>query len=68
MKNYSVDGAMENETVGKKIRIAELQKVPYVIVVGDAEKNNQTVRLRERGKGDLGEMKINALRQLVGGS
>ncbi|MEK7192375.1 MAG: threonine--tRNA ligase [Patescibacteria group bacterium] len=68
LKNYRVEVAMENETVGKKIRIAELQKVPYVIVVGDAEKNNQTVRLRERGKGDLGEMKINALRQLVGGS
>jgi len=48
----------ENETVSKKIREGEIQKIPYLLVVGDKEKKKQTVRVRERGKGDIGEMKL----------
>ena len=48
----------ENETISKRIREGELQKIPYILVVGDKEKNSNTVRVRERSKGDLGEMKI----------
>lgn len=48
----------ENETVSKKIREGELQKIPYLLVVGDKEKKSKTVRARERGKGDLGEMTL----------
>lgn len=48
----------ENETVSKKIREGELQKIPYILVVGDKEMESQTVRVRERGKGDIGEVKI----------
>jgi len=47
-----------NETLGKKIRAAELEKVPYILVVGEKEKNNRTVAIRERGKGDLGAIKL----------
>lgn len=47
-----------NETVSKKIREAELQKIPYVLVVGDKEIKNKTVRVRAREKGDIGEMQI----------
>ena len=49
----------ENETVSKKIREGEMQKIPYLLVVGDAEMKKKTVRVRERGKGDIGEMKLN---------
>jgi threonyl-tRNA synthetase len=48
----------ENETVSKKIREGEIQKIPYMLVVGDKEEKSGSVRVRERGKGDIGEMKI----------
>jgi len=48
----------ENETINKKIRDGELQKIPYLLVVGDKEINSDSVAVRERGKGDLGPMKI----------
>ncbi len=49
----------ENETLGKKIRSAEMQKIPYLLVVGDKEISADAVAVRERGKGDLGQMSIN---------
>lgn len=48
----------ENETISKKIREGEIQKIPYLLVVGDKEMENKTVRVRERKKGDIGEIKI----------
>jgi len=49
----------ENETVSKKIREGEIQKIPYLLVVGDKELKSKSIRVRERGKGDIGEMKLN---------
>jgi threonyl-tRNA synthetase len=49
----------EDETVSKKIREGEIQKIPYLLVVGDKEMKSKSVRVRERGKGDIGMMKIN---------
>lgn len=43
-----------NETLGKRIREAETKKIPYVLVVGDKEVENETVAVRKRGVGDLG--------------
>ena len=48
----------ENETVSKKIREGEIQKIPYLLVVGDKEMKTKSVRVRQRGKGDIGMMKI----------
>jgi threonyl-tRNA synthetase len=48
----------ENETVSKKIREGEIQKIPYMLVVGDKEIEAETVRVRQRQKGDIGEMKL----------
>lgn len=42
------------ETLGKKIRAAELQKIPYLLVVGEREQASRTVAVRERGTGDRG--------------
>ena len=47
-----------SEKLGRKIRDAQLQKVPYMLVVGDKEKDNHTVGVRERSKGDLGSMSL----------
>lgn len=48
----------ENETVSKKIRDGELQKIPYMLVVGDREMKLKSVRVRERQKGDIGAIKL----------
>ncbi|MEA2302024.1 MAG: threonyl-tRNA synthetase [Solirubrobacteraceae bacterium] len=46
------------ESVGRKIRDAELQKIPYMLVVGDREAADGTVAVRERRGGDLGSMPV----------
>ena len=43
-----------NEKIGKKIREAELGRVPYMLVVGEKEMNENKVSIRRQGKGDLG--------------
>ncbi len=58
LKAYRVETNDDNETLGKKIRAGEMEKVPYLLVVGEREKENGTVSVRSRGKEDLGEMKI----------
>ncbi|MBI4991608.1 MAG: threonine--tRNA ligase [Candidatus Harrisonbacteria bacterium] len=45
-----------NESLGKRIRQAEMEKIPYIIVVGADEETNKTVSVRERQKGNLGAM------------
>jgi len=56
---YRTEVKDENETVSKKIREGELQKIPYLLVVGDKEMKTKSVRVRERKKGDVGSMKLN---------
>ncbi len=46
----------EAETVSKKIREGEIQKIPYMLVVGDKEMKKKSIRIRERKKGDVGMM------------
>ena len=47
-----------NEKVGYKIRAAQLEKVPYMLVVGEREMNSETVSVRDRSKGDLGAIGV----------
>ena len=56
--NIRVETKNENETLGKKIREAEMQKIPYLLILGDKEISANAVSVRERGKGDLGQMPI----------
>jgi threonyl-tRNA synthetase len=46
------------ESVGRKIRDAELRKIPYMLVVGDREEESDAVALREHGKGDAGSVGV----------
>jgi threonyl-tRNA synthetase len=54
-----------NEKAGKKIRDAELMKVPYMLVVGEREESEGTVSVRKHGQGDLGPQKIEDFIALV---
>lgn len=49
---------LSDETLGKKIRIYEKQRIPYILIVGEKEQKNKTVALRSREKGDLGEKQL----------
>jgi len=53
-----VNGDLRNEKIGFKIREHTLQKVPYLLVVGDREVENSTVAVRTRGGEDLGTMRL----------
>lgn len=64
-RNIRVAVKNENETVGKKIREGELQKIPYLLVVGDKEMKAKSVGMRQRGKGDIGEKKLDAVIKLL---
>ncbi len=55
----------ESETLGKKIREGEVQKIPYLLVVGNKEKESGMVSVRKRGKGDLGTMTIDQFREMT---
>jgi threonyl-tRNA synthetase len=54
-----------NEKAGKKIRDAELMKVPFMLVVGEREESEGTVSVRKHGHGDLGPQKIEDFIKLV---
>ena len=54
-----------SEKVGKKIRDAELEKIPYMLIVGENEKSEGTVSVRKQGEGDVGTMTIKAFAERV---
>lgn len=56
--NLRIEIKDEQETVGKKIREGEMQKIPYLLIVGDREVKSKMVSVRKRGKGDLGQIKF----------
>jgi threonyl-tRNA synthetase len=58
-----VDADLRNEKIAYKIRGLALQKVPYILVVGDKEKQGGTVAVRARGGVDLGVMSVDAFRE-----
>ena len=60
-----VDGDLRNEKVGFKIREAQLQKIPYMLIVGDREVETGTVAVRNRFEGDLGTMSLEQFSNLV---
>lgn len=60
LNNYDIRGFVDdrNEKIGKKIREAELKKVPFMLVVGEKEAENSELSVRQRGVGDLGSMTV----------
>ncbi|WP_296314030.1 threonine--tRNA ligase [Winogradskyella sp. UBA3174] len=54
-----------NETVGKKIREAEMQKYPFMIIVGEQEEKNNTITVRQHGGEDLGTVSVIEFSNLV---
>jgi len=65
LKEYRAEVAEEKETISKKIRQGEIEKIPYLLIVGEKEKKAKTVSVRKRGKGDLGAMKIKKFKEII---
>ena len=62
---FRVEVDYRNEKIGKKIREAQLDKIPYMVVVGDRDMENGTVSPRHRADGDLGAMSFDECVALV---
>ncbi len=58
-KGIRVEVDFRNEKIGYKIREAQLEKTPYMLVIGDKELENRAVAVRSRKDGDLGSMALN---------
>ena len=54
-----------NETIGKKIREAEMNKIPYMLIVGEQEEKDGTVSVRRHSEGDLGTMSVEKFSELI---
>ena len=64
-QGYRVEVDYRNEKIGKKIRDAQMEKVPYMLVVGDRDMENGTVSPRHRSAGDLGAMSFDDFTALL---
>lgn len=67
LNNYEIRTLIDerNEKTGKKIRDAELQRIPYMLVVGEKEEAEGTVSVRKQGQGDMGSFKIEDFADLI---
>src|SRR2546423_2967053 len=60
-----VDLNVRGEKIGAKIRDAQLQKIPFMLILGDREVEERKVAVRERAKGDMGTMTIEEFKQMA---
>lgn len=60
LNNYDIRGSIDyrSEKTGRKIRDAELQRVPYMLILGEKEQTDGMVSVRKQGEGDLGSMSM----------
>ena len=64
-EGFRVEVDYRNEKIGRKIRDAQMEKIPYMVVVGDRDIENSTVSPRHRADGDLGAMSMEAFTALL---
>ena len=67
LENNEIRALVDNrsETMGKKIRDAEMQKVPYMIIVGEQEEIDGTISVRKHGGEDLGTISVESFSSLI---
>ena len=67
LSNFDIRGSVDdrNEKTGRKIRDAEISKIPYIIVVGEKEETENTVSVRKQGKGNLGIFEIDNFAKMI---
>ena len=67
LENHDIRALVDDrsEKVGKKIRDAEMEKVPYMLILGENEAKEETVSVRRQGEGDLGGMSVEAFAEHI---
>ncbi len=67
LENHEIRALIDsrNETVGKKIREAELKKIPFMLIVGENEEAAETISVRKHGGDDLGSLNVDQFSDLV---
>ncbi len=67
LNNYDIRGLIDNrdEKIGKKIRDAEIKKIPFMLIVGEKEQEEGKLSVRKHGEGDLGSMTIEAFTEIM---
>jgi len=67
LKNSDIRASVDerDEKIGRKIRDAEVRKVPYMLIVGEKEAQENSVSVRKHGKGDLGSMRVEEFIKLI---
>jgi threonyl-tRNA synthetase len=62
---FRVETNVRSDKIGAKIRDAQLQKIPYMIVLGDKELEDNTIAVRERKQGDIGTMSLAEFKEMI---
>ena len=67
LKNYDIRGLVDEraEKIGRKIRDAELNKIPFMLIVGEKETKERMVSVRQQGEGDLGKFSVEDFSNLI---
>jgi threonyl-tRNA synthetase len=67
LNNYDIRGLIDNrdEKIGKKIRDAEIKKIPFMLIVGEKEQEEGKLSVRKHGEGDLGSMTLEAFTEIM---
>ena len=67
LKNYDIRGLVDEraEKIGRKIRDAELNKIPFMLILGEKETKEKMVSVRQQGEGDLGKFSVEDFSNLI---
>jgi threonyl-tRNA synthetase len=67
VENYEIRALVDNrnEKVGRKIRDAEINKIPYMLIIGETEEKQGTVSVRKHGEGDLGSFTVEEFSKII---
>ncbi len=67
LKNYDIRGLVDerNEKIGRKIRDAEVNKIPFMLIIGDKEASENKVSVRRQGHGDLGTFSVEEFAKII---
>ena len=67
LKNYDIRGLVDerNEKIGRKIRDAEVNKIPFMLIIGEKEASENKVSVRRQGSGDLGSFTIEEFASVI---
>jgi threonyl-tRNA synthetase len=67
LENYEIRALSDdrNEKIGRKIRDAEMNKIPFMLIVGENEEKEGTVSVRKHGEGDLGSFSVEEFAKII---